>query len=85
MTVQEMLEIAVRYVTDMADAMVQACLAWSLATGTPLDIPERDAPPPIVRHPPVPAAHAEEDPDWERMVRLNADVDPRRQRRRRRR
>lgn len=66
LTVQQILEIASRHFTAMADAMVAACIAWSLETGTPLDIPERQGQP---THMAGPADGV----DWERMVRGNSD------------
>lgn len=41
MTVQEMLDIAGRYSTEMANAMVTACIDWAVKHNVWLRIPER--------------------------------------------
>ena len=63
MTITELAAIAARHMTRMADAMIAACIARALATGEPLEVPER-------RREPRPAyvAPAEPDPDWERLM-----------------
>ena len=68
-SVQQMLDMASRHLTAMADAMVAACLAWSVETGVPLDIPHPHnewGRPAHVR--PV------EDTQWDRMVEGNSDT-----------
>lgn len=72
MDVPEMLRIAARYQTEMARAMIGACVTWLLAMGVPFEVPElpeRKARPPIVR----PGEDLEHD-EWERMVRTNSDT-----------
>lgn len=69
LTVQEMFDIAARHMTAMADAMVAACVVWSVETGEPLAIPRtaREARPPAIVRP-------AEGVDWRRMVEGNSDT-----------
>ena len=70
MTLQEMLRIALRHFTAMADAMVAACVRKAAETGEPLAIPEREAPPRRGRRPSA-------EPDargWVLMVERNSDT-----------
>ena len=67
LTVQQMLGIASRHMTRMADAMVAACVAWLVEHGEPIDVPEGSSG--ICERGVRPA----EDVDWERMVRGNSD------------
>lgn len=68
MTLQELLDIACRYLTSMADAMVAACLQKAVETGERLDL--GGFPEPAPRR----AARPVEEVDWERMVRCNTDT-----------
>lgn len=68
MTLQELLDIACRYLTSMADAMVAACLQKAVETGERLVLV--GCPEPAPRR----EARPEEDLDWERMVRCNTDT-----------
>ena len=68
MTLQELLDIACRYLTSMADAMVAACLQKAVETGERLVL--IGSPEPAPRR----EARPEEDLDWERMVRCNTDT-----------
>ena len=67
--VQEMFEIACRYATAMADAMVLACLERAHELGVSL---KRPAPRPSVAT--ARGTRPSEDVDWERMVRANCDT-----------
>lgn len=71
MTVQEMLDIAGRYYTAMADAMIDACVEWATRTNTPLRESRRSAP----------SRRAEKRPDddmdhheWRRLMEGNSDT-----------
>ena len=78
-TIQEMADMAVRYCTSMADAMIVACIQRHYRTGEPLSVRERlrerlegraprsSAPPRLVYAEP-------EDEDWERLMRENSDT-----------
>lgn len=69
MSIQQMADIAARYFTAMADAMIAACIACAIETGEALRIPERKNCPN--------KAVALEDPEarmFERMVRSNSDT-----------
>ncbi|MBQ9005343.1 MAG: hypothetical protein IJ092_03100 [Atopobiaceae bacterium] len=69
MTIQQLADIASRYLTAMAGAMIAACVARSLETGEPLSIPERGRKAPAFR-----AAYADPTHDeWDRMMRSNSD------------
>lgn len=72
MSIQQLAAIAARYFTRMADAMIAACLARHLATGEPLDIPERRES--QGRRPAYVGSAYDDEPDWERMVRGNSDT-----------
>ncbi len=69
LTLQQMLDIACRYATAMADAMVAACLGRAVETGERLLMP-RGHPTPTGRVGTRPAESIE----WERMVRGNSDT-----------
>ena len=72
MTLQEIADIASRYHTRMADAMVAACVARAIETGEPLAIPERgSARRSVIRSTPG-GVHG--DADWERLQRGNTDT-----------
>ena len=69
LTLQEIFDIAARYVTPMADAMVQACVQKSVDTGERISAP--------TRHRPCVRGRAEidfGDVDWERLMRENSDT-----------
>lgn len=69
MTLQQMADIASRYFTTMADAMIAACVALALETGEALRIPERTSG--------GGARATYEDAEarmFERMVRTNSDT-----------
>ena len=70
LTVQQMADIAARHATAMADAMIAACLAWSLRVGEPLTVPRRASMP----TPSYEADATADGTDWERMVRTNTDT-----------
>lgn len=67
MRVQEILDIASRYNTPMADAMVCACRDWSIESGESLTftriVEQRE-----------PTAAVVSDEDWERLSSENADL-----------
>lgn len=65
--VQEMLDIASRYSTPMADAMVCACRDWSMREGTSLTFAR-------IVEPREPAAIHVSEEDWERLSSENADT-----------
>ena len=67
MTVQEMLDIASRHYTLMADAMIAACVEWGSRAETNLNVPERQrtVDPYVIR------VSKEQ---WERLVRENAPL-----------
>lgn len=69
LSVQQMLDIAFRHATRMADAMVAACVEWSLRAGVVLADPERPRPDRRAPRGRLP----EEDVDWRRMVEGNSD------------
>ena len=69
LSIQEMLDIASRYHTTMADAMIAACAGWALLTATPLVFGKRAAPTRCAEKRP-----AGPEPDWELMVRFNTDT-----------
>lgn len=81
LTVQEMLEIALRHATSMADAMVAACVAWSVETGVKLrGLVRCDArgrshwgTERVTAGTGADAAGVVDGVDWERMVRGNKD------------
>jgi hypothetical protein len=61
LTLQELLDIARRYATAMADAMIAACVQRAIETGETLTL--RDAPPDEGR-----------ESEWDRMMRSNTDT-----------
>ena len=71
MTVQEMLDIAGRHFTAMADAMISACVNWAVRNKKPLRIPERDA---SARRPEKRPADELDDAEWRRLVEGNSDT-----------
>ncbi len=74
-TLQRMAEIAARYATAMADAMLAACAVRAARTGEPLAVPSRaKAPGALRRGPAARAVGRGERVDWERMVRRNSDT-----------
>lgn len=72
LTVQQMLDIAGKYFTTMANAMIVACVQWANDTGGALVLPER-MPRATVCVPDASIA-ATADLDWERLVRENSDT-----------
>jgi len=69
LTLQQMLDIACRHATRMAEAMVAACQGRALETGERLRMPERRAPRAGTR-----GQRPEPDTDWERLVSGNSDT-----------
>lgn len=67
MKVQDILDIASRYSTPMADAMVCACREWSEESGEALTFTR------IVEPKEQPVIHVS-DEDWERLSSENADL-----------
>lgn len=74
LTAQQLVEIAWPHPTAMADAMLLACLRWSVRNGRPLDLP-RDRPRPPRRRGGrrAPEARPGEHVPWRRMVEGNSD------------
>jgi len=70
LTIQEMFDIAMRYATAMADAMVAACVAKSVELGVRLEKPRAPRPRPFAAS----ACQPPDDVDWERMVVGNTDT-----------
>lgn len=71
MTLQQLVNIAARYTTEMAHAMLCACMVKHYATGEPLDISARAAA--MVRRGERPADDPNEE-DWRRMVEGNREA-----------
>ena len=69
MKLQQLANIAARYTTEMAKAMLCACVVKSYATGEPLDIPAQAAA--HVRRGKRPADEPT-DEDWRKLVEGNA-------------
>lgn len=69
MTLQQIANIAARYSTEMAHAMLRACMIKHYATGEPLDIPTQAAA--HVRRGKRPADEPT-DEDWRKLVEGNA-------------
>ena len=67
MRVQEILDIASRYNTPMADAMICACRDWSYEYGESLTFTR-------IVEPKEPTAVVVSDEDWERLSSENADL-----------
>lgn len=67
MSVQELLDIACRYNTSMSDAMLRACLDWSIRESEPLTF-ERAV------EPKEPTVIRVSEEDWERLSLENADT-----------
>ena len=67
MRVQEILDIASRYNTPMADAMVCACRDWSYEAGESLTFTR-------IVEPRESTAVVVSDEDWERLKSENADL-----------
>jgi hypothetical protein len=65
--VQEILDIASRYNTPMADAMVCACRDWSIGSGESLTFTR-------IVEPREPTVVHVSDEDWERLSSENADL-----------
>jgi len=70
LSLQELVEIAARYFTAMADAMLAACVAKALEAGEPLAMPPRAKAPGGMRQEPI----LRGDVDWDLMVRSNTDT-----------
>lgn len=71
MTVQAMLDIASRYITPMADAMIAACVEWSVRHNIPLVIPRREE---NVRRAEKRPTEDFEFEEWRRMAEGNSDT-----------
>lgn len=71
MTLQQLANIAARYLTEMAMAMLRACVVKHYATGEALDIPARAAA--QVRRGKRPTEEPT-DEEWRRMVEGNREV-----------
>lgn len=69
MTLQQLANIAARYSTEMAHAMICACVIKHYATGEPLDIPTQAAE--QVRRGERPTDEPT-DEDWRQLVEGNA-------------
>lgn len=67
MGLQELLDIAARHATTMADAMVAACLTKAVATGEAIDVTRLAGAPSRGERP-------SEDVPWRRMVERNTDT-----------
>lgn len=65
----DLMAIALRYPTAMADAMVDACVERAARTGEPLFAPDRR------RRGRSRGARPSEDVDWQRMVEGNRGTD----------
>ena len=68
MSLQELLDIAMRHLTSMADAMVSACLTKACATGEHVELRAR-APGASPR-----GERPEERVDWQALVEGNTDT-----------
>lgn len=71
MTVQEMLDIASRCFTAMADAMIRAGIDWAARNNQPLKIPERDQ---QGRRAGKRPSDELDDEEWRRLVEGNAET-----------
>ena len=71
MTLQQLANIAARYSTEMAKAMLCACVVKSYATGEPLEIPAQAAA--RVRRGERPTEEPTEE-DWRWMVESNREA-----------
>lgn len=71
MTLQQLANIAARYSTEMAHAMLLACIVKSYATGEPLEIPAQAAA--RVRRGKRPADEPT-DEDWRQLVEGNREA-----------
>lgn len=71
MKLQQLANIAARYSTEMAHAMLRACVIKHYATGEPLDIPTQAA-----AHVRKGARPADEptDEDWRQLVESNREA-----------
>ena len=77
LTLQQMVDIAVRYDTLIAHALIRACVEKALATGEPLVVPvRRVAPDPD----PFVIVEDEETRGWRRMMETNREAWRRRRR-----
>ena len=68
-TLQEMVDIASRFDTLIAHAVIRACVVRALETGEPLRLPDR----PQQRDPDPFVIHAA-DPRWRRFMESNTDT-----------
>lgn len=77
LTIQTLVDIAIRHATYMSDAMIIACIQRHYATGEPLVVPSRshiDEPAsPGIPSGAVVATEVGEG-DWQRMVEGNSDT-----------
>ena len=74
LTVQQMLDIAARHFTAMADAMVAACVAKAIEEGLPLVVPERPSGKRTRGGAPARPAPSGERVEWRRLVERNSDT-----------
>lgn len=70
-SVHQILKIASRYYTAMADAMIAACVAFAAEHGIMLAMPERSAPAQSMTRV---EATGDDGVDWQRMVERNSDT-----------
>lgn len=69
-TLQEMVDIASRFDTLIAHAVIRACVARALDTGEPLTLPKRA----MAMRDPDPYVIEEPDPFWRELVVGNTDT-----------
>ena len=74
LTAQQLVEIAWEHPTNMADAMIVACLRWSVRSGHQLDLPMHKPRPPRHRGRCATEARPDEHVRWRRMVEGNSDT-----------
>lgn len=72
MTLQELLDIAMRYATALSDAMILACYECAYETGVKLRAPSREEA--RSRAWQTKGKRPKSETDYERMVRLNTDT-----------
>lgn len=74
LTLQHMVDIASRFDTLIAHALIRACVVKALETGEPLTLPDRARR--MADPPPMLAACEPSHKEWERMVSRNRPVAP---------
>lgn len=77
LTIQTLVDIAMRYATYMSDAMIIACIQRHYATGEPLVVPSRspiDVPDPLGVPLGAEAGYELVEGEWRRLVEGNADT-----------